>query len=216
MRVVVGEDQLLTREGIVHVLASVGVDVVGEAATLPELLRAVRTTTPDVVLVDLRMPPSHTDEGLQAATTIRHELPMTGVLVLSQHVEADFVLSLLDRGEGGLGYLLKDRVLRPETLLDGLTRVAAGGSVVDPALVDQILARRRTRDPLESLTPREREVLELVAEGLTNGGIANRLVLSERTVEVHVKQIFSKLDLGDHPLANKRVLAVLAYLDAEP
>ena len=214
MRVVVGEDQLLMRQGIVAVLRERGLEVVGEAGTLPELMRTVREARPDVAVVDVRMPPTHTDEGLQAAAAIRSELPGTAVLLLTQHVEADFVIGLLEAGRSGVGYLLKDHVLDPESFVDYVTRVVDGECVVDPSLVRELIDRRRARDPLEALTPREREVLSLLAEGLTNAGIAARLVLSERTVEVHVAQVFAKLGLPDNPSVNKRVLAVITALSA--
>jgi DNA-binding NarL/FixJ family response regulator len=214
VRVVVGEDQLLTREGIVRVLESKGHEVVAVSGTLPELMKSVRTSLPDVVVADIRMPPSYTDEGIVAASTIRREFGDMGVLLLSQHVEVDYVVELLGGGEGGLGYLLKDRVLRPEFLSDALTRVGQGQCVVDPSLADELVRNSRERDPLDVLTPRERQVLALVAEGRTNAGIAESLVLSERTVEIHVKQVFRKLGIPDDPGVNRRVLAVLAYLRA--
>jgi serine/threonine-protein kinase len=214
MRVVVGEDQLLTRTGIVRILTSSGHEVIGEAGTLPELLKVVRETRPDVVIADIRMPPHHTDEGLVAAATIRTEQPGTAVVILSQHVEADYVVDLLARGEGGLGYLLKDRVLDPDAFCRDVLRVAAGECVVDPSLVQQLVRRSLAHNPLSALTPREREVLDQLARGRTNNGIAAELYLSERTVEVHIKQIFAKLGLPDNPAVNKRVLAVLTYLGA--
>jgi serine/threonine-protein kinase len=214
MRVVVGEDQLLTRTGIVRILTSSGHEVVGEAGTLPELLKVARETRPDVVIADIRMPPHHTDEGLVAAATIRTEQPGTAVMLLSQYVEADYVVDLLARGEGGLGYLLKDRVLDPNAFCRDVLRVAAGECVVDPSLIEALVRRPQARDQLSALTPREREVLEQLARGRTNNGIAAELFLSERTVEVHIKQVFAKLGLPDDPTVNKRVLAVLTYLGA--
>jgi DNA-binding NarL/FixJ family response regulator len=221
VRAVVGEDQLITRQGIVALLASIDVDVVGEAATLPELMRCVRECRPDLAVVDVRMPPGQRNEGIVAAASIREELPGTGVLLLSQHVEADFALGLLGDQRsgvagagGGLGYLLKDRVLNPETFRDSVQRVVAGECVLDPSLIDLLMARSRTVDPLASLTSREREVLSLLAEGHTNAGISAQLVLSERTVEVHVRSVFAKLDILEDEGRNKRVLAVLQYLSA--
>jgi len=214
VRVVVGEDQLLMRQGIVAVLRERGLEVVGEAGTLPELMRTVREARPDVAVVDVRMPPTHTDEGLKAAAAIRSELPGTAVLLLTQYVEADFVIGLLEGDRSGIGYLLKDHVLDPGSFVDYVERVVAGECVVDPSLVRELIDRQRARDPLEALTPREREVLSLLAEGLTNAGIAARLVLSERTVEVHVAQVFAKLGLSDDPSVNKRVLAVITALSA--
>jgi DNA-binding NarL/FixJ family response regulator len=214
MRVVIAEDQLLTREGIARLLKEADVDVVGEAGEVDALMRLVHTQKPDVALVDIRMPPTHTNEGLVAAVRIRGEVPGTGILVLSQHVEADFVIPLLEEGTSSVGYLLKDRIMDPATLLDGLRRVAAGECVVDPAIVRQLVQWQRREDPLAELTDREREVLALIAEGLTNVAIGRRLFISERTVEVHTKQIFTKLGLVDAADGNRRVLAVLAYLDA--
>ena len=214
MRAVIAEDQLLTREGIANLLRQGGVDVVGEAAEPDALIRLVHTENPDVAIVDIRMPPTHTNEGLVAAERIRAERPSTGVLVLSQHVDADFVLPLLEEGVDGVGYLLKDRILDASVLLDGVRRVAAGDCVVDPAIVRQLVQWQRREDPLRELTERERAVLELIAEGLTNVAIGKRLFISKRTVEVHTKQIFQKLGLVDGIDGNRRVLAVLAYLRA--
>ncbi len=214
MRVVVGEDQVLTREGIVRLLTAAGHDVVAEVGTLPELVRAARAERPDVVVADIRMPPHHRDEGVVAATTIRAEQPDTGVLLLSQHVEADLVTRLLGSGEGGLGYLLKDRVLDAAALDRDLRRVAAGECVVDPTLVERLLRRPRVHDPLAVLTARERDVLEQLARGRTNIGIGAELGMSVRTVEVHLRQVFEKLGLPDDANANKRVLAVLTFLSA--
>ena len=214
MRVVIAEDQLLTREGIAHLLREAEIDVVGEAGEVDALMRLVHTQKPDVALVDIRMPPTHTNEGLVAADRIRGEVPGTGVLVLSQHVEADFVIPLLEQGTSSVGYLLKDRIMDPSSLLDGLRRVAAGECVVDPAIVRQLVQWQRREDPLGELSDRERDVLALIAEGLTNVAIGRKLFISERTVEVHTKQIFTKLGLVDAADGNRRVLAVLAYLRA--
>ncbi len=214
MRVVVAEDQFLTRAGIVGVLGAAGVDVVGEAADVDGLIRLVRTRRPDVALVDVRMPPTHTSEGLAAAVRIRTEVPETSVVILSQHIEPAYAMELLEGGGERSGYLLKDRILEPQTLVDALRRVIAGECVVDPAIVTRLLRLQRRTDPLGELTPREREVLALIAEGCSNEAIAARLVVAERTVEVHSKQIFAKLGLGADAAGNRRVLAVLAFLRA--
>jgi DNA-binding NarL/FixJ family response regulator len=214
MRVIVAEDQLLTREGVVHVLASAGVDVVGESADVATLMSLVATQAPDAAVVDIRMPPTHTDEGLVAAARIRREFPATAVLIVSQHVEPAFVMRLLEEGGTGVGYLLKDRILDRASLLDSLHRVVAGECVVDPSIVARLLRRERRTDPLADLTEREREVLAEVAEGLTNAEIGRRLFITERTVEVHTKQIFAKLGLESDQATNRRVMAVLTYLRA--
>ena len=213
MRVVVAEDQLLTREGIVRVLRDAGVEVVGEAVDVDTLMHLVRNEQPDIALVDIRLPPTHTDEGLRATSRIRAEQPSCGVLILSQHVDLDFVRPLLEDGAEHIGYLLKDRILDIAVLVDALHRIDAGDCVIDPAIVKQLLVRRRTSRPIDELTERERDVLALIAEGLTNHAIGERLFISERTVEVHTKQIFNKLSLLDAAAGNRRVLAVLAYLD---
>jgi DNA-binding NarL/FixJ family response regulator len=212
-RVVVADDDLLTREGIGTVLAAGGYDVVGWAEDGDSLVRTVRDLRPRLVVVDIRMPPTNTAEGLQAAQTIRSEFPETGILLLSAHVELDIALDLLEDGER-VGYLLKRRLLRRDELLDALARIEAGGSVVDPALVQELVAMRRHNDPLADLTPREREVLGLMAEGRSNLGIAEVLCITEGAVEKNVRSILQKLNLpvsdGDH----RRVLAVLTYLEA--
>jgi serine/threonine-protein kinase len=208
----VAEDQLLTREGIVKLLRDAEIEVVGEAADVNGLLRLVATQRPDVAVVDVRMPPTHTDEGLTAAARIRAETPETGVLILSQHVEAEYAQRLLEEDAERVGYLLKDRVLDPAVMLDALRRVVAGDCVIDPAIVSQLFARQRRVDPLAELTDRERDVLALVAEGLSNAEIGKRLFISDRTVEVHTKRVFAKLLLPDDGSSNRRVLAVLAYL----
>jgi DNA-binding NarL/FixJ family response regulator len=212
MRVVVADDVLLTRRGIVDLLQSAQVDVVGEADTADALLRLVRSQLPDVAVVDIRMPPTHTDEGLVAARLIRQEQPQVGVLVLSQYVEPRYAMQLLEDHPQGLGYLLKDRVVDIATVVDAMRRIADGETVVDPTIVARLLARRRPSDPISRLTDREREVLALVAEGMSNQAIARRIVVTERTVEAHVTQIFRKLDLADSPDSHRRVLAVLAWL----
>jgi DNA-binding NarL/FixJ family response regulator len=214
VRVVVADDVMLTREGIVRVLRDAGVEVVGEAEDGDELLRFVRIRRPDAAIVDIRMPPTHTDEGLVAAQTIRREQPDVGVLVLSQYVEPSYAMRLLEEHPERVGYLLKERVFDVTILIDALRRLADGETVVDPTIVSQLVGRRRREDPLAELTPREREVLALVAEGLSNKAIAARLFVTERTVEAHVKQIFTKLRLGANPESHRRVLAVLAYLRA--
>jgi DNA-binding NarL/FixJ family response regulator len=214
LRVVVAEDQLLTREGIVHVLRDAAVDVVGEAVDAATLMALVATEKPDAAVIDIRMPPTHTDEGLVAAARIRHEFPTTAVLIVSQHVDTGFVLRLLEEGGDGVGYLLKDRILDRAAVIGSLQRVVAGECVVDPFIVTRLLSRERRADPLAALSPREREVLENVAEGLTNAEIARRLFITERTVELHTKQVFAKLGLSEDQHTNRRVMAVLTYLRA--
>jgi DNA-binding NarL/FixJ family response regulator len=211
----VADDLMLTREGIVRLLRDAGVDVVGEAEDVAGVLRKVRAHRPDAVLVDIRMPPTHTDEGLQAAQAIREEHRGTAVLVLSQYVESSYALRLLEEHPGGVGYLLKERVFDVAVLLDALARLADGETVVDPTIVAQIVGRRRRRDPLEDLTEREREALALLAEGLSNRAIAARLSITERTVEHHITQIFMKLGLDEDPDVHRRVRAVLAHLRAQ-
>jgi len=213
VRVVVADDSTLLREGLVRLLEEGGLEVVGQAADGEELLRKVRAHKPDVAVVDVRMPPTHTDEGLRAAREIRAELPEVSVLVLSQYVEVAYARELLAESAEGLGYLLKDRVADVGALTDAVRRVGAGGSALDPEVVSQMLGRRRDDDPLEQLTPREREVLGLMAEGRSNGAIAAELVVSERAVEKHVTGIFSKLELGASSEDHRRVLAVLHFLD---
>ena len=212
MRVVVADDVMLTREGIVRLLDDAGLEVVAQAEDAGGLLRHVRGTRPDAVVVDIRMPPTHTDEGLVAAQEIRETYPDVAVLVLSEHVEPAYAMRLLEEHPERVGYLLKERVFDVVVLVDALRRLADGETVVDPTIVARLLGRRRRVDPLEGLTPREREVLGLIAEGLTNKGIAARLFVTERTVEAHVKQIFLELGLDASPDSHRRVLAVLAYL----
>ena len=212
MRVVVAEDVMLTREGIVRVLADAGVEVVGETGDVDGLMRAVATQKPDCALVDIRMPPTHTDEGIVAAQRIRELHPGVGVLVLSQYVEPGYAMRLLEEHPERCGYLLKERVSDPVILVDALTRLAEGETVIDPTIVSRLLSRRREVDPLDDLSDREREVLGLVAEGLSNIAIAERLFITERTVEAHVKQVFTKLRINQAPDTNRRVLAVIAYL----
>jgi DNA-binding NarL/FixJ family response regulator len=213
VRVIVADDSTLLREGLVRLLEEGGLEVVGQASDGEELLRKVRAHKPDVAVVDVRMPPTHTDEGLRAAREIRAELPEVSVLVLSQYVEVAYARELLAESAEGLGYLLKDRVADVGALTDAVRRVGAGGSALDPEVVSQMLGRRRDDEPLEQLTPREREVLGLMAEGRSNGAIAAELVVSDRAVEKHVTGIFSKLDLSASSEDHRRVLAVLQFLD---
>ena len=212
MRVVLAEDSVLLREGIARILEEAGIEVVGQAGDAEDLLRKVRAHKPDVAITDIRMPPSHTDEGLRAAHEIRGELPEVAVLVLSQYVEEGYALDLLADNAAGLGYLLKDRVGDVDAFLDAVKRVADGGLALDPEVVSQLLGRKRRDDPLDDLTAREREVLGLMAEGRSNNAIAEALVVTERAVEKHVTNIFSKLNLVNTPEDHRRVLAVLAYL----
>jgi serine/threonine-protein kinase len=209
---VVAEDVMLTREGITRLLGEAGVEVVGAAEDAEALLRLVAAHEPDAAIVDIRMPPTHSDEGVVAAQRIRAEHPGTGVLVLSQYVEAGYAIRLLEDHPQHVGYLLKERVFDVALLLDALRRIGDGETVIDPTIVSWLLGRPRRRDPLDDLTAREREVLRLVAEGRSNRGIADALVVTERTVEAHIKQIFMKLDLDVGPDSHRRVLAVLAYL----
>jgi len=212
MRVVVADDLMLTREGITRLLTDAGVDVVAEAGDAASLLRAVRMTQPDAAVVDIRMPPTHTDEGLVAAQQIHAEHPDIGVLILSQYVEPHYAMRLIEEHPERVGYLLKERVFDVANLIDALRRLADGETVVDPTIVARLFARKRRADPLDKLTEREREVLALLAEGLSNRAIATRLFVTERTVEAHVKQVFLKLGLNTDPDSHRRVLAVLAYL----
>jgi DNA-binding NarL/FixJ family response regulator len=212
MRVIVADDSVLVREGVVRVLERVGLEVVGQAGDGQELLRKCRMHRPDVAIIDIRMPPTFTDEGLQAALTIRREMSGTGVLVLSQYLDDQYALELLGDEAAGVGYLLKDRVMDLERFTDAVRRVADGGSALDPEVVSQMLGRRRVEDPLADLTPREREVLSLMAEGRSNQAIADVLVVSERAVEKHVTSIFAKLGLPPAAEDHRRVLAVLAFM----
>jgi DNA-binding NarL/FixJ family response regulator len=214
LRLAVAEDSLLVREGLRSLLRGAGFELVGEAETAGELLDVVERERPDAVLVDIRLPPTFTDEGLRAAAEIRARFDDVGLLVLSQYVEAEYALRLLDGDEQRVGYLLKDRILDVDQLTDAIARVVAGGVVVDPQLVAALLERRRRADPLDELTPREREVLALMAEGLTDRGIAERLYVTPKTVETHIRHVFEKLEIPESALDNKRVHAVLAYLRA--
>jgi DNA-binding NarL/FixJ family response regulator len=214
VRVVVAEDSTLFREGLVRVLAEAGIDVVAEARDAHELRTMVQRERPDVAIVDVRMPPTQTDEGTRTAKELKAEQPELGVLVLSQVVETRHALDLFSEWPEGFGYLLKDRVSAIDEFLDAVRRVAAGGTAIDPEVVGQLMGRRREQDPLEDLSPREREVLSLMAEGLSNRGICDRLFLSPKTVETHVNSIFTKLRLAPAPDDHRRVLAVLAFLRA--
>ena len=213
MRVVIGEDSVLLREGVARLLEDDGIEVAGQAGDAEDLMRKVRAHKPDLAVIDIRMPPNHVDEGLRAAAQIREELPDTGILVLSQYVEERYAMRLLEQGAEGVGYLLKDRVADVEAFLDAARRVASGGSALDPEVVARMVGRRRARDPLAELTPREREVLELMAEGLSNRAICERIVVTERAVERHVTSIFAKLGLRDTGADHRRVLAVLKFLN---
>jgi DNA-binding NarL/FixJ family response regulator len=212
MRIVIADDAVLLREGAARLLVDAGYEVVAQAGDAEDLLRKVRAHTPDVAIIDIRMPPDNVDDGLRAALTIREELPAVGILLLSQYVEDRYLGQLLAGGAEGVGYLLKDRVADVERFTEAVERVAAGGSVLDPEVVAQMLGRSREEGPLDSLTAREREVLGLMAEGRTNRAIAGKLFLSERAVERHVTSIFRKLDLPSGGEDHRRVLAVLAYL----
>ena len=214
MRVVVADDSVLLREGIVRLLEEAGFEVVGQAGDAEDLLRKVSAHHPDVAIVDVRMPPTNTDDGLRAALQMRTEHPEVAVLVLSQYVEEGYANELLAASAEGVGYLLKDRVADVERFVDAVRRVAAGGSALDPEVVSRLLGRRRRDDPLEEITPREREVLTLMAEGRSNHAIAEQMVVTERAVEKHVTSIFGKLGLAPAAEDHRRVLAVLTYLRA--
>jgi DNA-binding NarL/FixJ family response regulator len=213
MRAVIAEDSVLLREGIARLLADGGIEVVGQAGDGEDLLRKVRAHKPDIAIVDIRMPPTNTDEGLVAAKTIRAEQPDVSVLVLSQYIEETYALELLADNAEGVGYLLKDRVSDLDNFLDAVRRVANGGSALDPEVVSHMLGRRRADGPLDALTERERAVLALMAEGRSNKAIAEELVVTGSTVEKHVTNIFDKLDLDATPVDHRRVLAVLKYLE---
>ena len=215
MRVVVADDVMITREGIVRLLEDAGIEVVAQAQDAEGLLREVRLKRPDAAVVDIRMPPTHTDEGLVATQRIRADHPAVGVLLLSQYVEPSYAMRLLEEHPERVGYLLKQRVFDAAVLVDALRRIAEGETVVDPTIVARLFSRNRREDPLAELTPREREVLGLLAEGLSNRAIAERLFVTARTVEAHVKQIFLKLGLDLNPDSHRRVLAVLACLRGE-
>jgi DNA-binding NarL/FixJ family response regulator len=212
VRVVVADDSVLLREGVVRLLEENGFEVVAQAGDADDLRRKVYAHKPDVAVVDIRMPPDNTDDGLRAALEIRARQPETAVLVLSQYVEEGYALDLVGEGTGGVGYLLKDRVADVERFAESVRQVASGGSALDPEVVAGLLGRRRRDDPLEQITPREREVLELMAEGRSNSAIAGQMVITERAVEKHVTSIFSKLGLPPAAEDHRRVLAVLAYI----
>jgi DNA-binding NarL/FixJ family response regulator len=214
MRVVVADDSVLLREGVVRLLEEKGFDVVAQAGDAEDLIRKVNAHKPDVAVVDIRMPPTNTDDGLRAALEIRAAHPNTGVLVLSQYVEEGYALDLVGESAGGVGYLLKDRVADVDRFVDSVKRVAEGGSALDPEVVAQLVGRARRDDPLAELTPREREVMELMAEGRSNNAIATQMTVTERAVEKHVTAIFGKLGLPPAPEDHRRVLAVLAFLRA--
>jgi DNA-binding NarL/FixJ family response regulator len=212
-RVVLADDDVLLREGLASLLDRSGFDVVGQAGNGVELLAQVRSARPELAIIDIRMPPGHATEGLQAARVIRAELPGTAIIVLSAHVEVEEAMELLAGGEG-TGYLLKSRVTDVAQFIETVGRIAAGGSVVDPSLVQELIRARRRRDPLEVLSSREREVLALMAEGASNAGIARRIFVTEGTVEKHVRSILTKLDLPESETEHRRVLAVLRFLEA--
>ena len=212
MRVAIAEDSVLLREGLARLLGDAGFDVVARCGDAAELLTAVRADPPEVAVIDIRLPPTHTDEGLRAALQIRAEYPGVGVLVLSQYVEPGLAMRLLADSADGVGYLLKDRIADVPEFLGALRRVAGGGSAFDPSIVSMLLARRRDRDPFAVLTPRERAVLELMAAGTSNQGIADRLVITLRAVEKYVSSIFGKLGLPSTGSESRRVLAVLLFL----
>jgi DNA-binding NarL/FixJ family response regulator len=214
MRVVVADDSVLLREGVVRLLEEKGFEVVAQAGDAEDLIRKVNAHKPDVAVVDIRMPPTNTDDGLRAALEIRAALPETGVLVLSQYVEEGYALELVGDSAGGVGYLLKDRVADVDRFVESVRRVAEGGSALDPEVVSLLVGRARRDDPLAELTPREREVLELMAEGRSNNAIAAQMIVTERAVEKHVTSIFGKLGLPPAPEDHRRVLAVLAFLRA--
>jgi DNA-binding NarL/FixJ family response regulator len=214
MRVVLADDSMLLREGIARLLEEAGMEVVAQSGDAEDLMRKVGAHKPDVAIVDVRMPPTHTDEGLRAAAEIRERFPQTGVLVLSQYIEESYAMELLGSHTEGVGYLLKDRVSDLDRFVEGVKRVGEGGSVLDPEVVSRLLGRRREADPLAEISPRERDVLGLMAEGRSNHAIASELVVTERAVEKHVTSIFTKLNLPPTADDHRRVLAVLTYLKA--
>ena len=215
LRVVLADDAVLLREALAASLSAAGFEVVGQAADAEELLALVDRAAPDVLVVDVRMPPTHSTEGLEASRRIRREHPEIAILLLSQYIETRYAVELLRENPAGIGYLLKDRVTRITELADAVRRVAAGGSVIDPEVVARLLGRQREHTPLDELTTREREILALMAEGLSNNGIADRLVLDPKTIEGHVTRIFSKLRLEPTSAGHRRVLAVLDFLRQE-
>ena len=214
MRVVIGDDSVLLREGIARLLEDAGCEVVGQAGTAEELLLKVRSYSPDVAIVDIKMPPTQTDEGLQAAKEIREKYPTVGVLLLSQYIEAGYALELLQDRAEGVGYLLKDRIKHVQDFAEAVRRVGEGGSALDPQVVSELVGRKRRDDPIAELTAREREVLALMAEGLSNQAIGERLFVTPRAVEKHMTSILAKLGLPESAESHRRVLAVLKFLDA--
>jgi len=212
VRVVIADDAMITREGIVRLLTDAGVEVVGQAEEPAGLIREVASTQPDAAVIDIKMPPTHTDEGIVAAHHIRSEFPHVGVLILSSYIEPTYAIRLLEEHPEKAGYLLKERILDIAVLVDALRRVIEGETVVDPTIVARLVSRRRLHDPVETLTKREREVLELVAQGRSNHAIAQTLFVTQKTVEAHTKRIFAKLAIETGPDSNRRVLAVLAFL----
>jgi DNA-binding NarL/FixJ family response regulator len=214
MRVVIADDSVLLREGIASLLTEAGFEIVGQSGSADDLMLKVRSYLPDVAIVDIRMPPTNTTEGLEAAKQIREQYPDVGVLLLSQFIEAGYALELLQENAAGVGYLLKDRVSDLKEFADAVRRVGEGGSALDPAVVSRLVGRRREDDPLADLTPREREVLELIAEGRSNQAIAERLVVTPRAVEKHVTSIFGKLRLPASAEDHRRVLAALTFLSS--
>ena len=212
MRIVIADDEMLFREGLARLLGDAGFEVVGRASNALELLRTVRLTSPDVAIVDIKMPPGHSDEGLAAAREIRATYDNVGVLVLSHYIESSYALRLLEKHPERVGYLLKERVSDIAVLADALRRIADGECVLDPTIVSRLLARPRVKSPLAELTDREREVLGLIAEGCSNQAIGRRLFVTPKTVETHIRQIFLKLELSEQPDSHRRVLAVLTFL----
>jgi DNA-binding NarL/FixJ family response regulator len=212
VRAVIAEDSLLLREGVARLLGDAGIQVVGTCETADDLLLSVRSSSPDIAIVDIRLPPTHSDEGMRAALEIRADHPGVGVLVLSQYVEVGLAMKLLSESAEGAGYLLKDRISDKKEFVGAVERVASGGSAIDPIIVSTLLSKRRSADPLDGLTPRERAVLELMAEGRSNQGIADKLVITLRSVEKYVSSIFDKLGLPSGATESRRVLAVLLYL----
>ena len=212
LRVAITEDSVLLREGLTRILRGAGLDVVAAYDNADDLLRRVQSQPPDIAILDIRLPPTHTDEGMRAALHLRRHHPAVAVLVLSQYVELGLALQLLSESADGVGYLLKDRISDVATFIDSVRRVAGGGSAIDSQIVTALLQRRRSDDPLDRLTPREREVLELMAAGTSNQGIADRMVITLRAVEKYVSSVFDKLDIASTRQESRRVLAVLLYL----
>jgi DNA-binding NarL/FixJ family response regulator len=215
MRLILADDSVLIREGLASVLREVGFEVIGQVSDAAQLLRLVEADPPDVCVIDIRMPPTHTTEGLVAALEIRRRHPRMGVLVLSQHVETHYAMELLGNNASGVGYLLKERLSHIGEVIDAIRHVAAGRSVIDPTIVSRLIGKHREQDPIATLTSRERDVLALMAEGRSNRAIGERLFLSAKTVETHVSSIFSKLEIEDTPDDNRRILSVLTWLRGE-